>query len=236
MHDIAGYGEVHASRTVVFQGRPDHRANILQPVDPESGGSESGRDLLVVGVGEHGDDPGFAPVEDLLAVQGHAPALVVHHDRDDRQAVADHRVELLRVESRSAVADDQYDPPVGFGYLGAYRQARGHAEEAKVTAAHRAPGPCFWQRHHGPMAQLAAIDDDRGTGIELPEQLAERVIRMHPAADTGWVAGEGWLAAAGPGGGRGPVAPVRPAPVPHGSLRPRPPREPRGRRDPHVAG
>jgi hypothetical protein len=54
----------------------------------------------------------------VLAVQGHGPAGIVHHNGCDEQLMTQHGVELLEMESHSLVAGDEYDTVIRSGDLG----------------------------------------------------------------------------------------------------------------------
>jgi hypothetical protein len=165
MGDIARPREVDARRAAVVEHGGAH---LGERVDPHPIRAEACRDPVEVGVGQPTDDLRLRPVHELLAVQRHGPRLVVDHDHDDGQPVADHRVELLDVEARAAVADEQHDAALRLGDLRPDRQARRGAQVAHVAAADRPPRARLGHRHRHPRGELAAVDNERGAGVEFP--------------------------------------------------------------------
>src|SRR3954454_23752692 len=80
------------------------------------------------------------PVEELHRVLLERPDAVVAHHADNRDSVADHRVELQAREAEGAVPEEQADLAVGAGELRGDRVAGAGAEAAVGARVHPAAG------------------------------------------------------------------------------------------------
>src|SRR6185436_83902 len=69
-----------------------------------------------------------------------APAVVVHHQRDDVDAVTHRGLDLLRVHQEAAVAVDRNDRSVRPAELGAERDRKREAETAEIERSEERAG------------------------------------------------------------------------------------------------
>ena len=135
----------------------------------------SGGEVVARGV-ELGDDPAVAAVDQVLAVGRHAPELVVVHDHDDRQAVADHRVELGEVQPHGAVAHDAEHPAVRVGDLGRNREGHPGAQAAEIAVRHPRAAAGDAGDHIHPRGGLASVRcDDRAVGQALHHLMGQAI-------------------------------------------------------------
>src|SRR4029450_7665728 len=117
--DDLGVGEdVDQGGPTRGEGAVERGAELAGGADQLAVPAEGGDDFVVAGLGAELGGERVA-VEELHRVVLERPDPVVAHHRDDRQVVADHRVELHPREAEGAVAEQEADLALGVGELGA---------------------------------------------------------------------------------------------------------------------
>src|SRR5262245_27434993 len=115
-------------------------ADVLRALHVEAARSEELGVAVVARITDVGAD--VAPVVEVLLVGLlRAPAVVVHHERDDVDAVPHGRLQLLSVHQKAAVAVDRDHGGLGTAELGAECGGKREAEAAEVERSEEGPRP-----------------------------------------------------------------------------------------------
>src|SRR5439155_21029777 len=106
-------------------------ADLVGVLDVVAGGAEEPRELVVARVADVTADVAPA-IEVLLIGLLRSPAVVVHHDRHDPDAVPYRGLELLGVHQAAAAAVDRDDRRLRATELGAQRHGEAEAEAPEI--------------------------------------------------------------------------------------------------------